>query len=69
MDAIKIDVSKVMAVGPTTLRSVVSDDMLPTVFRAYSSDITYSFYIGVAMSGLAIFGAFPMQWLSLKTKA
>lgn len=68
-DGIQIDVSKVMAAGATTLRSIVSDDVLPKVLRAYSDAITYSFYIAVALSGVAILGALPMQWLSLKKKA
>ncbi|KAF7716754.1 MFS-type transporter [Penicillium ucsense] len=63
-----VDASKVMEAGATMIRSVVSKEALPKVLEAYSSAITYAFYIAVAFSGLSLFGALPMQWLSLNKK-
>ncbi|KAJ5488465.1 hypothetical protein N7539_003355 [Penicillium diatomitis] len=63
-----VDANKVMEAGATMIRSVVSKEALPKVLEAYSSAITYAFYIAVAFSGLSLFGALPMQWLSLNKK-
>jgi hypothetical protein len=64
----EVNANQVMEAGATMIRSVVSKQALPKVLQAYSSAITYSFYIAVAFSGLSIFGALPMQWLSLEKK-
>lgn len=64
-----VDAKKVIDAGATMLKDTVSKEALPGVLQAYNSAITYSFYIGVAFSGLAIFGALPMQWISVKKKA
>lgn len=63
-----VDAKKVVEAGATMLRTVVPKEMLPTALAAYSSAITYSFYLAVAFSALSLLGAFPMQWLSLKKK-
>jgi hypothetical protein len=49
------------------LRTVVPEELLPRALEAYSAAITYSFYLAVAFSALSIFGALPMQWLSVRT--
>ncbi|KAL4862414.1 hypothetical protein BDV12DRAFT_207219 [Aspergillus spectabilis] len=61
-----VDAIQVAEAGATMLRRVVPKDILAKVLTAYSSAITYSFYVGVVFSGLAILGALPMQWLSVK---
>lgn len=40
--------------------------MLEDVLRAYNSAITHAFYVGVASSAPAIFGALPIRWISVK---
>ncbi|KAH8688640.1 MFS transporter [Talaromyces proteolyticus] len=65
-EAPDVDVGKVVSAGATGLRAVVDEDALPAVLDAYSGAITYSFYVAVALAGIAILGALPMQWLSLK---
>ncbi|KAJ0413748.1 major facilitator superfamily domain-containing protein [Aspergillus carlsbadensis] len=61
-----VDVEKVVSAGATSLRRVVSADLLPAVLREYSAAVTFSFYLATALAALAIFGTLPMQWLSLK---
>jgi MFS family permease len=65
-DVPQINAIDVLSAGATSLGRVVPKDLLPAVLEAYSSAITYSFYVAVALSALAILGALPMQWLSLK---
>jgi hypothetical protein len=63
----EVDAHKVVDAGATMLRTVVPDELLPRALEAYSAAITYSFYLAVAFSALSIFGALPMQWLSVRT--
>ncbi|KAL3457937.1 major facilitator superfamily domain-containing protein [Aspergillus heterothallicus] len=62
----QVNSDAVVAAGATMFRTVVPDEMIPAVLQAYSAAITYCFYVAVALSAAAIFGALPMQWLSLK---
>jgi hypothetical protein len=63
------DAKKIIDAGAAMLKDIVSEEALPGVLQAYNSAITRCFYIGVAFSGLAIVGALPMQWISVKKKA
>jgi hypothetical protein len=61
-----IDPNIVIGVGATQLRSVVSSKLINAVLVAYNKSLTQTFYISIALSALAIFGALPLQWLSVK---
>ncbi|PLN81697.1 putative efflux pump antibiotic resistance protein [Aspergillus taichungensis] len=61
-----IDARLVVTAGATMLRKAVPSDAIPTVVRLYSDAITEAFYIAVAMGALAIVGALPVQWISVK---
>ncbi|KAL2826227.1 major facilitator superfamily domain-containing protein [Aspergillus cavernicola] len=63
-----LDPAKLIESGPTMIRAVVPADILPGVLEEYNSAITQTFYVGVASVALAIFGALPLQWLSVKRK-
>jgi hypothetical protein len=67
-NAPKVDAHKLIAAGPTTLRLVVAAEQLEGVLVAYNSAITYTFYVGAACSVLAMIGALPIQWISVKGK-
>lgn len=67
-DAPTADASKIAATGATMLRSVVPQDLLPSVLEAYNSAITQAFYVGVALAAVSILGALPVQWISVKGK-
>lgn len=61
-----VDIDTIAHVGATSLRHFVPKASLPAVLEAYNSALVQAFYVAVGMSALAIFGALPMQWLSLK---
>ncbi|PLB33548.1 MDR family MFS transporter [Aspergillus candidus] len=61
-----IDARLVVSAGATMLRKAVPPDAISTVVRLYSDAITEAFYIAVAMGALAIVGALPVQWISVK---
>ncbi|KAL4812404.1 major facilitator superfamily domain-containing protein [Aspergillus spinulosporus] len=63
-----LDPVKVIDSGPTMLRAMVPDDIMPDVLEVYNAAITKTFYVGVACAALASFGALPIQWLSVKGK-
>lgn len=67
-DAPTADAAKIVATGATSLQSVVAQDLLPSVLEAYNSAITQAFYVGVALVAVSIFGALPIQWISVKGK-
>ncbi|GFF24606.1 putative HC-toxin efflux carrier TOXA [Aspergillus udagawae] len=68
IQAPSVNAAQVAGTGATMLRHVVSEDVLPAVLIAYSNAITESFYVAVAMSAVSIFGAIPVQWISVKGK-
>ncbi|RHZ55920.1 MDR family MFS transporter [Aspergillus thermomutatus] len=68
IEAPSVNAAQVAGTGATMLRHVVSEDALPAVLVAYSHAITESFYVAVAMAAVSIFGAIPVQWLSVKGK-
>jgi hypothetical protein len=63
-----VSAAKLTKAGPTMLREVVPADTLPAVLEVYNTAITRAFYVAVGGAALAIFGAIPLQWLSVKNK-
>ncbi|PYI30110.1 MFS toxin efflux pump [Aspergillus indologenus CBS 114.80] len=61
-----LDVRQVMGAGATMLRHVVPQSTLPQALEAYNSAIMQTFYVAVAMGALALVGALPIEWLSVK---
>lgn len=61
-----LDAADVVKAGATAFRQAVPASEMSTVIQAYSDAITRTFYLGVAMSCLTIFGAVPMKWNSVK---
>ena len=58
----------VMATGATELKNVIPKEYLTGVLVAYNGAITHTFYVGVAMSVISIFGAVFLEWKSVKGK-
>ncbi|PLB35188.1 uncharacterized protein BDW47DRAFT_128387 [Aspergillus candidus] len=48
------------------VRDIVPDDLLPSVLNAYSRSIMQTFYAGVAMCALSLFGSASLPWKSIK---
>lgn len=67
-DAPEVNAYELISAGPSTVRQIVPEDMLEDVLVAYNSAIIHTFYVGVAFSAVAIFGALPMRWISVKGK-
>ncbi|KAL4759407.1 MDR family MFS transporter [Aspergillus foveolatus] len=63
-----LDAAKLIDSGPTMLRAVVPDDIMPDVLEMYNAAITKTFYLGVACAATASLGVIPLQWLSVKGK-
>ena len=64
-----LDAAAVVQIGATQLRDLVRPEQLPEVLRAYNEAIVDCFYVGVAMSCAAVFGAIWMPWVSIKQAA
>lgn len=62
------DAAKLVSVGATMLRTVVSGDSLHRVLVAYNAAITQTFYVAVAMGALSLIGPIFVEWLSVKGK-
>ena len=62
------DAAKLVSVGATMLRTVVSGDSLHHVLVAYNAAITQTFYVAVAMGALSLIGPIFVEWLSVKGK-
>ncbi|CAI7643313.1 unnamed protein product [Penicillium pancosmium] len=67
-DAPEVNAYDLISAGPSTVRQIVPADMLEDVLVAYNSAIVHTFYVGAAFSAVAIFGALPMRWISVKGK-
>ena len=64
-----LDAAAVVQIGATQLRELVKPSQLPVVLVAYNGAIVDCFYVGVAMSCVAVFGACCMPWVSIKKNA
>jgi hypothetical protein len=62
------DAAKLMAVGATMLRTIVSGEALHRVLIAYNAAIMQTFYVAVAMGALSLVGPIFVEWLSVKGK-
>ncbi|KAF3017953.1 hypothetical protein E8E15_004372 [Penicillium rubens] len=62
------DAAKIVSVGATMLRTVVSGDALQSVLVAYNAAIVQTFYVAVAMGALSLVGPIFVEWLSVKGK-
>lgn len=58
--------AQVVSQGATELRQVTGPDDLGRVVGAYNSALVKVFYIMVAVSGIACFGALGLSWTSVK---
>ena len=58
----------VLATGATSLKDVIPTQFLPGVQQAYNDSIMNTFYVGVAMAVLSIFGSVLLEWRSVKGK-
>ena len=58
----------VLKIGATNLKNAVDPSVIAAVLQAYSSAITQTFYVAVAMATLSIFGAIGVEWKSVKGK-
>lgn len=63
-----IDAESIIRLGATELNKVVDDANLKVVLEAYSNAITQTFYVSIAVGAIAIIGAIPVQWISIKQK-
>ncbi|QIW97517.1 hypothetical protein AMS68_003035 [Peltaster fructicola] len=52
--------------GATTIRNVLSGDLLIQVTAALSSALDHAFYVSTALAALSICGAFFVEWKSVK---
>ena len=55
-----------LGTGATNLRGVVPPQYLPPVIAAYNKALQQTFYVGVAMASLSIFGSLGLEWKSVK---
>ena len=60
------DVGAVLRGGATSLQQTVPHKLLSSVLKAYNDAITQSFYIGVALAAVSIFGPIFVEWKSVK---
>ncbi|KAJ5097785.1 hypothetical protein N7456_008506 [Penicillium angulare] len=60
------DVSKIITVGTSNLRSIVSAEDLDKVVVAYNSALTRVFLVAAIMSSLTIIGSLSVEWKSIK---
>ena len=54
--------------GATDLRKLVATQDLPAVLEVYNSALRQVFVLGTAMACLSAFGAFALEWKSVKNK-
>ncbi len=61
-----IDLSNILTVGATQIKSQVPEELYSAVLIAYNKSLTQTFYVGVAISCCSIFGVIGLQSLSIK---
>lgn len=59
----------VVASGATGIRDHFTVKQLPLVLQAYNKAIMQTFYVGVIMASISVFGPVFMEWLSIKKHA
>lgn len=63
-----VDVRQLLAAGTTALHKAVMPDQMPGVLQSYNTALLNPFYLGAAVSAVAFFLAFGMEWVSVKGK-
>lgn len=63
-----VDVRQLLAAGTTALHKAVTPDQMPGVLQSYNTALLNPFYLGAAVSTVAFFLAFGMEWVSVKGK-
>ncbi|EPS26131.1 Efflux pump roqT [Penicillium oxalicum] len=61
-----VNVTDVPGVGGASLPSKFSGDQLGSVLESYSSAVTHTFYVGVALAALTVFGTVALEWKCVK---
>jgi hypothetical protein len=56
----------VIATGATNIRSVIREEWLNGVIRAYNDALTTGFYVGAGTASATIIGALLVEWRSVK---
>lgn len=64
----QIDSSLIIQSGATGFRDHLTAGQLPLVLNAYNKALSQTFYVGVGVAALSIFGPIFMEWLPLKPK-
>jgi hypothetical protein len=54
--------------GATSLRDLVSADMLPAVLDAYNDSIRSIWYLALGLSCVSLVASFGMEWKNVKDK-
>lgn len=62
----EVDANKVISVGATSFRTVVSESSVPKVILAYNKALTATFYLSVGACCLTFATAWGMGWTNLK---
>lgn len=67
-NAPEVDTILIIQSGATGFRDHLTASQLPLVLNAYDQALCQTFYVGVGVAALSIFGPIFMEWLSLKPK-
>ncbi|OJJ67650.1 hypothetical protein ASPBRDRAFT_199881 [Aspergillus brasiliensis CBS 101740] len=62
-----VDASNVAAAGATEVRNLVPAEYLGEALEAYNGAVVRTFYISVALAGVAVLATFVPEWKSVKT--
>lgn len=62
-----VDASSVAAAGATEVRNLVPAEYLGEALKAYNGAVVRTFYISVALAGVAVLATFVPEWKSVKT--
>ncbi|PYH67915.1 MDR family MFS transporter [Aspergillus vadensis CBS 113365] len=62
-----VDASSVAAAGATEVRDLVPAEYLGEALEAYNEAVVRTFYISVALAGVAVLATFVPEWKSVKT--
>ncbi|KAF2008162.1 MFS general substrate transporter [Amniculicola lignicola CBS 123094] len=63
-----VNIGKLLAAGTAGVHKVVSPEELVGVVRSYNTAILDTFYLGAAVTAIAFFCAFGLEWVSVKGK-
>lgn len=63
-----VDVLKLLAAGTTAVRRIVTPEQLPGVLQSYNVALLAPFYLAAAVTAVAFFCSFGLEWVSVKGK-